>query len=428
MATLRLGSGGDGAITVTSNKNINTDVVASARTYADGINYKVTSIGNDYVNISVAPDGIVAGDEVILINLYGYETTNVANAGNYEFFIVDSVASGVVNFTSNKTKNYGHDGGDSSISSHSVMIQRIPNYTTVDIQAGGIITCNGTSRGDGATNVGGLVCFRSNDTVTIAGRVDTIGKGPAGGVCGYDFADHGKGWGVGPGTGVDRYYASFHSQANGSGAGHSAVGAAAGGYPGGIIYGTTDIAKLHVGSGGGAASNYWGPMGGASGGGAVFIICETLNVVSGGTIDVDGSDGSSAMGYTAGSGSSGSILLHVKFINTNGAARLLSIATGSNYPGSAGRIAVYYRTITDAQGNPTPYTELINLPYFIEGTTSENAEIRVYNSSWVLESSKSVTTGIYQVEVGTEGPFFVVGTPTGSSKNSQIYRNITPSQ
>ena len=46
------GDGADGPITISANKNINTDTIAGARSYADGITYSVDAIGTNTVTVS----------------------------------------------------------------------------------------------------------------------------------------------------------------------------------------------------------------------------------------------------------------------------------------------------------------------------------------------------------------------------------------
>ena len=111
MATLDMGNGADGNVTITSNKNLNTDAVIGSRTYADMVGYNVTAIGNNNVTAGATPNGIIAGDKVILINIQG-DGTYYDNVGNYEIFTVDTVVSTTITFTANKTLYYG-DGASS---------------------------------------------------------------------------------------------------------------------------------------------------------------------------------------------------------------------------------------------------------------------------------------------------------------------------
>jgi hypothetical protein len=79
------------------------------------------------------------GDEVLLINLRG-NSTSFVNAGNYETLRIQSISSNVVTFTTSKTKYYGDGSGDDTnigvgTSAQAVMLQRVPNYTNVTVDA-----------------------------------------------------------------------------------------------------------------------------------------------------------------------------------------------------------------------------------------------------------------------------------------------------
>ena len=71
MPTLNLGDGADGSITISANKNINSDLITGGRSYADGVYSKVNEIGASSVTLPAGLDGLAAGDEVMLINLMG---------------------------------------------------------------------------------------------------------------------------------------------------------------------------------------------------------------------------------------------------------------------------------------------------------------------------------------------------------------------
>ena len=74
------GTGADGSVSITATKNINTDVISSGRSYADGINYAVSAIYTSSITCSATVNGIEAGDEVILINMQG-DSSNYGNVG-----------------------------------------------------------------------------------------------------------------------------------------------------------------------------------------------------------------------------------------------------------------------------------------------------------------------------------------------------------
>lgn len=114
MATLNAGSGADGNATVAANKNISTESLVG-RGYADMVPYQCTSVGANSCVTSATPDGIEAGDEVLLINWQGI-SGDYFNVGNYETFTVDNVNASTITFETNKTKYYGNlDNGVSNI-------------------------------------------------------------------------------------------------------------------------------------------------------------------------------------------------------------------------------------------------------------------------------------------------------------------------
>jgi hypothetical protein len=77
--------------------------------------------------------GILAGDEVILINQQG-AAASFSNVGTYEFLTVQSVTENSITFTSDVQNTYGV-GGNSNLTGQKIMVQRVPNYTDVTIGA-----------------------------------------------------------------------------------------------------------------------------------------------------------------------------------------------------------------------------------------------------------------------------------------------------
>ncbi len=188
-----LGSGADGAATFAANTNLNTTNTIVGRTCADGgdaVNYSITALTTNTATLSVAPSAgcIAANDEILLINLQGI-SGYASNVGNYELLKVQSVASNVVTFTTNKTKSYGNNAGDDTNigttagTNQRVMLQRVPQYTNVTINSGVTVTVNGYSYTAGR---GGVLVFLATGTVAVSGNVSVAGIGYAGGVGGTD--------------------------------------------------------------------------------------------------------------------------------------------------------------------------------------------------------------------------------------------------
>ena len=266
--TLNVGTGADGAITIKAIKNINTDILATGRTVADGWNSRVSALtANQATLVSTPPANTFAvNDEVILISLKG-DATAYANVGNYEFLRVQSVAGALVTFTANKTLFYGDTAGsDANVgSSQFVMLQRVPNYTNVTVNAGGFLVC---SAWDGTT--GGVVAFRSNGAVTVknANGINANGLGFAGGSGTFynGRANGGESYnGAGGQGGESNVAAGYVGQGGGGGAGDQVT-------EGSVRYGGTGTVGTGGGGGGGCSEAGWGSTntrmyGGGGGGG-----------------------------------------------------------------------------------------------------------------------------------------------------------------
>lgn len=259
-----LGSGADGAVTISTSKNMNTATIAGGRTFADGIAYRViapvagaTTVtrfsGSDTIS-----NGIAAGDELLIINLQGIDGDS-ADAGKYEFVEVSSVTSSVITFTRALINDY--DG--TTASNQKVVVQRVPNYTTVSISSGGTLTASAwdglTTTPTGAAGyLTGIVAFRATGAVTVSsgGSISASSLGYRGGAGGDSFPVDG-------GDNGESYEGS-----NGEG-GNGATGETKGGGRGsdGATTSPNNGAVRTGGGGGGSASNDCGSGGGGGGGG-----------------------------------------------------------------------------------------------------------------------------------------------------------------
>jgi len=195
-----LGDGGDGAITITTNTNINDDDSISGRSCTtdggDAVKYTVSSLTDNTATLTATPnsgclstlDGDGYADEVLLINLYGTSSA-YGNVGNWETLRIKSISGSTITFTTNKTRYYGDatDADDSNINVNQfVILQRVPNYTnvTVDASSG---TANFTPDewvdSTSTANMGGVMFFRATGTVTVAadGVIHTNDMGYIGG-------------------------------------------------------------------------------------------------------------------------------------------------------------------------------------------------------------------------------------------------------
>ena len=188
------GDGTDGNLTIANTTDINKYAMAAGRTFADGIAYVVTAPndGSDFVvrnqTNNTLSNGLEVGDEILLINMQG-SGSDYEDVGNYEFLRIKSLNASTINFTSNITKSY--DG--TSAANQKVIVQRVPQYTIVNITSAGNLTA---SAWDGLT-IGqtqiagyrtGIIAFRANVTLDVqsGGEINLIGNGYRGGAGGND--------------------------------------------------------------------------------------------------------------------------------------------------------------------------------------------------------------------------------------------------
>jgi len=371
------GTQADGGVTISTAKNISTDTIASGRTVADGVAYLVTAItsSSSTSNITVSGSsvtGVAVGDEMLLINVQG-DTTNYNNVGNYEFLRVSNISTNVISFNAPVSKSYGTID-NSAIGNQKVILQRVPNYSTVTITSVGSLTANSW---DGS--LGGIVVFKC-DTLINSGSINTDGKGFRFGVGGIRDTGAGCteyptpapagnraesyrglnsvafcsrlgtstvssiGGGGGGGAGV-----SSTSNRSGGGGGGSAnrtngsngSNASSGnlGASGGTLYnnGTTLLMFGGGGGGGGRAINGIGGNGG-SGGGIVLIYANNFSnaaiINSTGSRGVNGTTTDDG-GGGGGGGAGGVVLVKSNYVNSVGT---LSIAAGGSSSGGVGSL------------------------------------------------------------------------------------------
>ena len=261
------GSGNDGNVTVSTNTDINATSLISGRTCADGgdaVNYSVTALTATSATLTQAPSAgcLAVGDEVLLINLQG-NTTAFANVGKWETLKISSINQNIINFTTAKANYYG-DGAtnDNNIgtasSNQRVMLQRVPNYNNLVVNAGVSFYPNAWN------DVLGGVFFVRAKTASIDGTVSASGKG-------YIGAAGTSGSGALPGgTGGESFCGPGGAIGNGAVGGN---GAAGGGGSGGSYAGGTGYCGGGGGGGNSGAAGGTGSanQGGAGGGGGGFV-------------------------------------------------------------------------------------------------------------------------------------------------------------
>jgi len=400
-----VGSGFDGSVTISASKNINTDTIASGRSYADGIAYKVdasTCTGTSLTTIN-AVSGIAADDEVLLINLQG-ASADYTDVGNYEFLRISSVSGTTVNFTSSIQNSY--DG--STASNQKVVIQRVPNYINVTLDSSGSLTASAWD-GLATTPTGtagyytGIVAFRATGTVNVSGDIDVSEKGFRSGTGGNQSSNEYGQQGESTSGGPDARTSAVNVEGGGGG-GASGIGgsywpngAGGGGYGtaggngdqgggnsatpgyGGSAYGTTDLSKIYFGSAGGVSTS------GTSSGGGIVIIHGTQINVSGHIYSIG-----DAGERNSGGGAGGSIYLSgiTLTLGTNlvtaaggaGGDHNPSAGSGDGGSGGSGRIAISYDSFLSGSTNPTASTSTLpSLGYVI--TQPSNNAVRLFNWS-----------------------------------------------
>jgi hypothetical protein len=374
--TINTGDGTDGAVTISAATNLNTDDTNADSddngNDADGVNFYTdlnTSAGSSVICVKdFVTNGLVAGDEILIINLKG-TSGSYANVGLYEFKTIQSIthcnswlmcSCGVIgtntysmlSFATGLTNPY--DG-----TTQKIMVQRVPQYTNVTIDTAGSITAtawNGTK--------GGVVAFRASGTVTInntsaANEIDVSGKGYVGGTgvaytvnapggesyngtagsggCGDNVCPNGtSGQGGGGGQG-----------GNGSNrnAGVGTIGSGAGG--GG---GRRDDSSLPYPGGGGGGGNGSTGFGGFG--------CTDGSSGNGSTGGTGGDEGSNCVGGGGGGGSDGlsdSSTLNARAYfggagGAGGGAGGLRTADGGNGANGGGIIFISTNNLTVSSG------------------------------------------------------------------------------
>jgi hypothetical protein len=263
---LNIGTGADGAVTASSNTNINTASLVTGRSCANGgdaVNYSVISFnaaGTEATLSSSPSTGCLnVNDEILIINLQGTSSA-YGNVGNYETLRIANVSGSTVTFTTAKSKYYGTNTTDDTnigtgVSNQRVMLQRVPNYTNVTVNAGVSLS---PSAWDGVK--GGVLFFRANGTVSISGSLAASGIGYRGGSGGPSGREPGGYLGE-----------SFNGYNLTSGGGNSTAAINAGGRNGTQATSSPNNGIVTGGGGGGGSSTYSSPdEAGAGGGGGAY--------------------------------------------------------------------------------------------------------------------------------------------------------------
>ena len=157
------GTGTDGDLIVAAGQPWDlTQSIRAGRRFPDGVSARVTSIGANSVQLNGSSGGFSAGDEVLLIELQGASPASAPAAGTWETLTVATAGGGVLGFSTAVASSYGAEPGV-PLAGERVVVQRIPQFGNVTVQAGATLTA---AAWDGSQ--GGIVAFRASGTVAVA--------------------------------------------------------------------------------------------------------------------------------------------------------------------------------------------------------------------------------------------------------------------
>ena len=330
------------------------------REQPDIVAFAVQGLDGTRVELGVAPDGIEAGDEVLLYVAQGSPGDH-ADVGSYAIAQVASVEAEALVL----------DAAPALEIDRSMVVQRLPHYGEVLIHAGGALTA-GAWNGE----TGGVLAMRVSGTLTIeaGGRLTVAGLGYAGGPMGGSYNVDGyqgeslEGVGIGGASSGLGYNESNGAYAGNLGGGGCNVAGGGGEHAGGATastswngtatapqagetYGEESLAQLLFGSGGGAVVNLGGSSGpGGAGGGVLLVEAGAIVAEGAGAIDAGGAAATAwAAGsytYGAGGGAGGSLLLRTETLTldegavvANGGAGYAAV-TRPGGDGGEGRIRI----------------------------------------------------------------------------------------
>jgi hypothetical protein len=399
------GNGADGDGVVSGTRDLSRESIAGRPT-PDAPWFTVTALGISSATLSLAPAGLAAGDEVLLINLQGAPAA-VARVGTYEFLKVQSVVGSSVVFTAAVANTYGASS-NASLAGQVVAMVRVPAYASVTVRAASVLT---TQAFNGAT--GGVLAFRVAGDLNVAatGRVDMAARGYRGGAPGavsdQDSYQGESRTGAGCGGQVGNCAAGYLNspcnacwQANDGGGGASVTGGGGnhggGATPGvswngggsnppsaGGTYGAANLSLLTLGSGGGGTwrggdvmSLMPGP--GGNGGGAIFFTALRANLGAG-AVTVGGETCTSASAgsfdYGCGGGAGGALYVRIQSLVATGVVGVAGGGAGVVPPspsgriprpggnGGVGRVRVDVRTINSLMGGTADGNTAVNAAF-----------------------------------------------------------------
>ena len=257
------GDGTDGVSTISGLNQPNTYYAITDATKGSG--------SNTFTLDTVS--GLAVGDKILIWQVQ--DSTTTANAGKMIYTTVTNIAGNVATTTDNI--NWAMVSNDANNSTaHTAQIVRIPQYTTVTVQSGGVM-----APGAWTGTKGGILVFEATGNVTVDSGGFLVGDG-----MGFRGGNGGLSGGGGSGqTGYTGYQGEDregHGVAFGAGGSQSLTGhvnlhsVSGSGSSAGVGYGGGGTASGGGGGGGGGAggdqdssigSNLFLPGGGGGGGG-----------------------------------------------------------------------------------------------------------------------------------------------------------------
>jgi hypothetical protein len=179
------GTGADGACTVSSNMNINTQSCVG-RAYGDAVRFQkystyTANAGTNQMRLSTSTlNGLAVGDEVLIITQDGLSSF-AQYTGQYETVTISNITGDTLTFETNLQNTY--------YSSNNIAIIRVPQYTDVTVNEGFAITSDTKSLLANA----GVIFFKATGTVAINGSINGATKGfPGGTACSLSCTSSGE--------------------------------------------------------------------------------------------------------------------------------------------------------------------------------------------------------------------------------------------
>ena len=405
--SLHLGTGADGALTVSTSGLV---VNAYAKVTA------ALAVGDTAVTVA-ATTGFASGQLVLVYQATGMTPVPASgvqtqvdltssSVGRFELARITSLSATTINLTAPLVNSYA---------ANVTQLVRVPEYTTVTINAG-----RSMSAGLWDGSKGGVLAFLATGAITNNGVISADARGFRGGVSVDDLSGTTGSSGLdepaaagaqkGEGIAVTRYGATNTGRgnvANGAGGGVAAWAGGGGGKGGNssqtdgnrpvgglggasVTYGLLDHALLGGGAGAGHSMNGTGAFGG-TGGGLIFVRAASLTGT--GIVRANGGAGGNSSGEAASGGGAGGMVLMRLTGSGSSSAQVLangglggsasSLDVGPGGGGGGGRI--YFQsssatpsTMTTNGGNP--------------GTQADSAALGGANYGATAGAAGTVTT------------------------------------